>query len=69
LLLNRSQIESAQAKTREEVRLYEQGRNLLTFVIQSRDDEQIAELTYAQNAVNYQSLVIQYRALMDGLLK
>lgn len=68
LKLNEEQITSAQAKTREETKLYNQGRNLLTIVIQSRDNEEQARLTYAQNAAAYHKLILQYRALMDELL-
>jgi len=67
LELNREQIESAQERTKEELKLYNRGRGELTFVIQSRDNEQNAELTYASNATMYQKLLIQYRALMDEL--
>ncbi|MFC1508986.1 TolC family protein, partial [Candidatus Omnitrophota bacterium] len=38
--LNREQIKSAQGRTEEEIKLYNQGRGELTFVIQSRDNEQ-----------------------------
>lgn len=69
LALNQEQIESAEAKTREELRLYNQGRGILTFVIQSRDNEEAAKLNYAQNAASYHKLVLQYRALMDELLE
>jgi outer membrane protein TolC len=65
LQLNQEQIESAAAKTEEELDLYNQGRSDLTFVILSRDNEQQAKLTYAQNAASYQKLILQYRALMD----
>ena len=68
LALNQEQIQSAQAKTAEEQRLYNQGRGQLTFVIQSRDNEQLAKLTYAQNAATYHQLMLTYRALMDELL-
>jgi outer membrane protein TolC len=66
--LNREQIESAKRKTEEEVNLYNQGRGDLTFVIQSRDNEQNAKLTYALNALTYHKLLIEYRALLDELL-
>ena len=65
LELNQEQIASSQAKTEEELNLYNQGRGDLTFVILSRDSEEQAKLTYAQNAASYQKLVLQYRALMD----
>lgn len=68
LELNQEQIASAQEKTSEELKLYNQGRGDLTFVIQSRDNEQNAKLLYAVNALTYQNLLIQYRALTDELL-
>ncbi len=68
LILNEEQIQSAQTKTHEEQRLYDQGRSDLTFVIQSQDGEAVAKLTYAENAALYHKLVLQYRALMDELL-
>jgi outer membrane protein TolC len=68
LALNRTQIETSRKKTREEQRLYNQGRGELTFVIQSRDSEALAELTYAVNAAAYRRLVMVYRALVDRLL-
>ena len=68
LELNRAQIVSAAEKTAEELKLYNQGRSQLTFVIQSRDNEENAKLTYAENALGYQQLLLQYRALMDELL-
>jgi outer membrane protein TolC len=67
--LNREQIRSSSAKTEEELSLYKQGRSDLTFVILSRDNEQQAKLTYAQNATTYQKLILQYRALMDEFLE
>jgi outer membrane protein TolC len=67
LSLNFEQIESAESKTAEELKLYNQGRGQLTFVIQSRDSEQAAKLTYASNALSYHKLILQYRALMDQL--
>jgi hypothetical protein len=51
----------------EEIKLYNQGRSSLPFVIQSRDNEENARLTYAVNARTYQSLVLSYRALVDEL--
>jgi len=65
LVLNQEQIESAKDRTNEEWNLYNQGRSDLTFVIMSRDNEQNAKLTYAQNAMIYHKLSIEYKALMD----
>jgi len=67
LNLNREQIESAKERTKEELKLYNQGRGELTFVIQSRDNEQNAKLTYATNALMYHKLHVQYRSLMDQI--
>jgi outer membrane protein TolC len=67
LKLNQEQIKSSKRKTDEELKLYNQGRGQLTFVIQSRDSEQAAKLTYAANALRYQKLFLQYRALTDPL--
>ncbi len=69
LRLNREQIESSKRKTEEEIKLYNQGRGDLTFVIQSRDSEQSAKLTYAANALNYHKLLLQYQALTDRLFE
>jgi outer membrane protein TolC len=68
LALNKEQIETARKKTREEKRLYDQGRGELTFVIQSQDSEALAELRYAVNAATYHQLVLSYRAILDELL-
>ena len=68
LALNRAQIESAEEKTKEELKMYNQGRGQLTFVIQSRDNEENAKMTYADNSALYHMLFLQYRALLDELL-
>lgn len=69
LINNVAQIETARRRTSEELRLYEQGRGDLTFVIQSRDGEASSKLSYAENAALYHRLVLQYRALTDQLLQ
>jgi outer membrane protein TolC len=66
--LNKKQIESAQEKTEEEIKLYNQGRSQLTFVIQSEDNEEAAWLTYAGNAYLYHTLILQYNSLLDRIL-
>jgi outer membrane protein TolC len=66
--LNRRQLELARDKTEEETKMYNQGRSLLTFVIQSLDSEENSRLIYAESAAVYHSLVLQYQALMDELL-
>ncbi|MDH4032517.1 MAG: hypothetical protein OEV80_01815, partial [candidate division Zixibacteria bacterium] len=67
LKLNQEQILSARTKTDQEQKLYDQGRGQLTFVIQSRDSEQAAQLIFAANALTYHKLLLQYRALTDQL--
>lgn len=68
LALNRERIETARRKTEEELSLYNQGRGDLTFVIQSRDNEAGAKLAYAEHALLYHKLLLQYSALADRLL-
>lgn len=67
LKLNQDLIESTRQKTIEEMRLFETGRGDLYFVIQSKDEEMQAYLTYAQNAFYYQNLYLQFRSLTDEL--
>ncbi len=66
--LNRQLIASAEEKTSEEARLYNQGRNMLTNVIQSRDSVQDQKAKLVDNFARYHRLIIQYRAFMDELL-
>ena len=66
--LNKKQIESAEEKTKEELKLYNQGRSQLTFVIQSEDNEESAWLTYAGNAYFYHILILQYLGILDEIL-
>ncbi len=66
--LNRQQIDVARQRTAEELRRHNQGRSELTFVIQSRDNEQNAQLNYAENALSYQKLLLRYAALTDTLM-
>ena len=68
LELNRQQIDSARLRTDEELKLYNQGRGELNFVLASRDNESQAEFTYAENAAAYQQLEIQLKELLDELL-
>jgi len=67
LLLNQEHITSAARRTEEELRLYNQGRGELNFVLLSRDNEANAEFVYAGNAATYQKLVLQLRSLLDEL--
>ena len=65
---NIAQIQSNRARTEEELKLYNQGRGDLTFVIQSRDRVALSELEYAGNAATYHTLLLQLHALADELL-
>jgi outer membrane protein TolC len=67
--LNRELIESAESKAAEEARLYGQGRNMLTNVIQSRDAVQDQKARLVDNFARYHRLIVRYRALMDELLE
>jgi hypothetical protein len=67
LQLNQEQIDSAKERTQEELKLYNQGRGDLTFVILSRDNEDNAKLTYLLNALTYHKLLIEYKSLLDQL--
>ncbi len=69
LVLNKEQIIVAKERTKAELHRYNQGRIELTFVIQSRDNEQNVQLIHAQNGAVYHKLVLRYRALMDSLFK
>ena len=66
--LSRQLITSAEEKSSEEARLYSQGRNMLTNVIQSRDSVQAQKAKLVDNFARYHRLIIQYRAFMDELL-
>jgi hypothetical protein len=65
--LNRTQIQTAEKKTEQELELYNKGKSQLNFVIQSRDNEENARLRYAENAVRYHQMIMQYRELTDRL--
>jgi outer membrane protein TolC len=67
--LNRELIESAEEKAVEEARLYGQGRNMLTNVIQSRDGVQDQRARLADNFARYHRLIVLYRDFMDELLE
>ncbi len=68
MALNQEQIEVARMRTAGELNRHNQGRSELSFVIQSRDNEQNAQLAYAANAAKYHKLWLRYMALTDTLL-
>ncbi len=69
LALNEDLVKAAELTTREEERVYQQGRSDLTKVITSRDQAWNVKLQFASNAVNYHKLYLQLNALTDTLLK
>jgi len=68
LALNQAQISNAAEKTKEELKVYNQGRTTLNFVLLSRTEEQNARLNYIENAINYHILNWQLKAQLDELL-
>ncbi len=68
LKLNQEQIKIAKQRTQEELNRHNQGRAELSFVLQSRDNEQNALLNYAANAATFQKLQLSFLALKDQLL-
>lgn len=67
LPLSLQQVVSAEEKTREELRLYGQGRGTLFAVLQSRDEEQQARTACAESHASYHQLMLEYRAFIDKL--
>ncbi|MGD8414330.1 MAG: TolC family protein [Candidatus Latescibacterota bacterium] len=65
---NRLSVAANTKRTEEELKLYNQGRGDLAFVIQARDNVALSELEYAGNLANYHNLVLQLEALSDRLL-
>jgi outer membrane protein TolC len=65
---NLSAISANEKRTEEELKLYNQGRGDLAFVIQSRDNIALSELEYAGNVASYHNLLLQLEALSDSLL-
>lgn len=68
LELNRESIRSTMRRTEEELKNYNQGRGDFTFVIQSRDSELDAKLSYAGNTFLWHQLYAEYEAIQDRLL-
>ncbi len=68
LALNTNQISLARLRTLEEMRRYKLGHGSSVLVLQAQDNEQNAEVGFAQIAVVYQKIVLQYMALLDKLL-
>jgi outer membrane protein TolC len=67
LAINKEQIKVAKEKTDAELDRYNKGKIELTFVLQSRDNEQNVQLIYAQNGAVYHKLLLRYQELMDEL--
>lgn len=54
--LNKNQLQSSKLKTDEEWKLYTQGRNSLSTVLQARDQELTAKLNYLNNLLTFHFL-------------
>lgn len=67
IAVNRRLIESAQERTAEELRAYNQGRGEITFVIQSRDTMQRARGQYLESLARYHRLYLLYLEETDRL--
>jgi outer membrane protein TolC len=65
---NVSSIAANEKRTEEELKLYNQGRGDLAFVIQAQDNIALSELEYAGNVATYHNLILQLEALADRLL-
>lgn len=65
---NELAIQANQKRTEEELKLYNQGRGELAFVIQSQDNIALSELEYVGNLATYHNLLLQLDALADRLL-
>jgi outer membrane protein TolC len=64
---NQKQIMIAKDRTTEEKSQYANGTGKASFVISAQNNEQNAQLGYAQVATNYQKAVLEYRAALDIL--
>lgn len=64
---NQKQITIAKDRTIEEKSQYANGNGKVSFVISAQNNEQDAQLGYAQVATNYQKAVLEYKAALDIL--
>jgi outer membrane protein TolC len=66
---NKNQIAIAKARTVEERERYANGSGQASFVISAQNNEQNAQLGYAQVATNYQKAVLDFKATIDQLVR
>ena len=66
---NKKQISIAMARTVEERGRYANGSGQASFVISAQNNEQNAQLGYAQVATNYQKAVLDFKATIDQLVR
>lgn len=66
---NKKQIAIAKARTAEERDRYANGSGQASFVINAQNNEQNAQLSYAQVATNYQKAVLDFKATIDQLVR
>ncbi|SMN00170.1 Probable outer membrane protein [uncultured Candidatus Thioglobus sp.] len=66
---SQEQIATAKARTVEEKQRYIDGNGQASFVINAQNNEQSAQLNYAQVAKDYQQTVLEFKAETDQLLQ
>ncbi|SMN02704.1 Outer membrane protein-like protein [uncultured Candidatus Thioglobus sp.] len=66
---SQEQIATAKARTVEEKQRYIDGNGQASFVINAQNNEQSAQLNYAQVARDYQKTVLEFKAEIDQLLQ
>jgi len=69
LASNKVQINIAKSRTAEERDRYTNGNGEASFVISAQNNEQNAQLGYAQTAQKYQKSVLEYKATVDQLVQ
>ncbi|SMN11088.1 Outer membrane efflux protein precursor [uncultured Candidatus Thioglobus sp.] len=66
---SQEQIATAKARTVEEKQRYIDGNGQASFVINAQNNEQSAQLSYAQVARDYQKAVLEFKAATDQLVQ
>ena len=61
------QLEIAKKRSQEESLRYQNGYGDVSFVINAQDNEQNVMLSYAQNATNYQKMLLEYKAILNQI--
>ncbi len=67
LASNIMQLAIAKKRSQEESLRYQNGYGDAVFVINAQDNEQNVMLSYAQNATNYQKMLLEYKAIFNQI--